>query len=84
MEGLGDLSKYRIGMTGDADFLIKESKNVLIIPTNLVKTEKNKKYVEKQDNNKKVKSFITTTDEVDGNYIVTGGLKEGDLIYTGK
>jgi len=84
IENLENLDKYRVGMTGDADFLIKERKRVLVVPTNLVKTEKDKKYVEKQVNSQKVKTFITTTDEIDGNYIVTGGLKEGDLIYTGK
>jgi len=84
VDNLNNLNKYRIGMTGDVDFLIKERKQVLVIPSNLVKTEKDKKYVEKQVNNQKVKTFITTTDEIDGSYIVTGGLKEGDLIYTGK
>lgn len=84
MESPGDLNRYRIGMTGDADFLVKERKNVLVVPTNLVKTEKNKKYVEKQVDGKKIKSFIDTTDEIDGNYVVTGGLKESDLIYTAK
>jgi RND family efflux transporter MFP subunit len=76
------LSNTKIGMTGDAEFMLQERNNVLVIPVNLVKTENKKKYVEKIVNRKKINTQIKVTDEINGQYIVVDGLKEGDLIST--
>lgn len=73
--------KYRIGMTGDANFLIKERENVLSVPTTAIKKEKGKPYVLKLAEGKQTKAFIKIGEEIDSNTIVTSGLQEGDVIY---
>ena len=72
--------KFRVGMTGDIDFVLRQRKNVLAIPTAYIKTEKGKKYVWKLKNNKKTKTFIILGDEIDGTTIIRSGLSENDLI----
>lgn len=39
------LYKYRIGMTGDATFLLQEKKNTLFAPSRFIKTDRKGKYV---------------------------------------
>lgn len=79
--------KYRYGMTADINFILNKKENVLAVPANYVKTEKNlpagrqdRKYVMKKENNKKVKTFVTIGEEIDGNLIITSGLKVGDIV----
>lgn len=74
-------TKYRLGMTGDATFLLKERTDILAIPPAFIKNEKEKKYVTKQTGNKKEKVYIETGLEVDQWTEITGGLAEGDVIY---
>jgi len=73
--------KYRFGMTGDANFTLKERQNVIAVPSNYLKSEKGKKYVLKSENGKISKIFIQTDEEIDNNTIVTSGLEQGDIIY---
>ncbi|PIS15998.1 hypothetical protein COT62_00700 [Candidatus Roizmanbacteria bacterium CG09_land_8_20_14_0_10_41_9] len=73
--------KYRIGMTGDVNFLIKEVENVLSVPTSMIKKENGKAYVLKLINGKPTKTYIKTAEEIDANTIVTSGLQKGDVIY---
>lgn len=73
--------KYRVGMTGDATFVLSQKPNIISIPTTMIKTERDKKYVFKLDNNKKVKTYIKTGDELNGDTEVLSGLKNGDVIY---
>lgn len=73
--------KYRIGMTGDANFLMKEKENVLSVPTSAIKKEKGKLYVLKLMDGKQTKTYIKITEEIDANTVVTSGLQEGDVIY---
>src|SRR3990167_5222159 len=72
--------KYRVGMTGDVDFLLRQRKNILAIPALFIKTDKGKKYVYKLENNKKIKTYITLGDEIDEVVVVESGLKENDEI----
>lgn len=74
-------TKYRLGMTGDATFLLKEKNDVLAVPPAFVKVEKDKKYVMKQSGNKKEKVYVETGLEMDQLTEITGGLAEGDVIY---
>jgi RND family efflux transporter MFP subunit len=71
--------KYRLGMTADVNFVTKEDKNVLIIPSEYVKSDNNGKYVLVGQNRKK--TYIKTSVENDVNTEVTKGLLEGDVIY---
>ncbi|MBI4226408.1 efflux RND transporter periplasmic adaptor subunit, partial [Candidatus Roizmanbacteria bacterium] len=45
-----------------------------------IHTEQSKKYVWKLENNKRIKTFITLGDEVDGTSVIKSGLREGDVI----
>ncbi len=71
---------YRYGMTGDVSFVTQVSKNVLAIPTTLIKSENNKSYVMKIQNGNQIKTYIKTGEEFDNNTIITSGLKLGDVI----
>lgn len=74
--------RYRLGMTGDADFVLRERTHVLVIPSTSIRREKGKTYVTKVNKEgKEVKTHIETTDEIDTYTIVTSGLTEGDRIY---
>lgn len=73
--------KYRFEMTGDVSFILKEKSNVLAIPANYIKKEKNKRYVWQKTNGKKIKTYIKIGEEIDGNIIITSGLREGDVVY---
>lgn len=72
---------YRMGMTGDIDFVVREKKNVLAVPYNMIKTESGKKYVLKQEGKSKVKTFITLGEEMDDLVEIKEGISEGDVIY---
>jgi macrolide-specific efflux system membrane fusion protein len=73
--------KYRLEMSGDVNFILKERSNIFAIPSNYIRKEKNKRYVWKKTNGKRVKTYIKIGEEVDNSIIVTSGLKEGDVIY---
>ena len=72
--------QYRIGMTGDAVFSLKEIPDVIAIPTTLIKTEGKKKYVF-TDVKKTKRTYIKVGLEIDNQTEVLSGLKEGDVIY---
>lgn len=71
---------YRIGMTGDAEFVLEEKNNVVAVPGTYIKNEGDKKYVWKLLNGKKTKRYIKTGIEVDGNYEILSGVEEGDIL----
>lgn len=75
-------SLYRLGMTGDAEFVLDEKKDVLVLPGSYLKTESDKKYVLKMTSGKPVKTYIRTGAEADGDYEVLSGLKEGDILVS--
>ena len=77
-EGEVDPTKHRIGMGGDAKFIIEEHPNVLSIPTSFIKTDPNGKYVEKAGG-KKV--YIETGLEGEERTEVINDLTEGDTLY---
>jgi RND family efflux transporter MFP subunit len=73
--------KYRAGMTGDVEFIIKEKNNVLAVPSDFIKKEQGKKYVNVKDKNKRYKTFITAGVTIDDFTEIKSGLKEGDVVY---
>lgn len=74
-------SFYRMGMTGDATFTLNERRDVLAIQDTAIKNEGEKKYVYRQVNNKKEKTYIETGIETDTLIEITSGLAPGDIIY---
>jgi len=76
--------KYRLGMTGDAEFVTKEFSARLAIPLQYVKTEAKKKYVTILVQGKKVKTEVTIGEEADTLVEIKSGLKDGDMIIETK
>lgn len=79
---LGEISdQVRLGMTGDANFMMKEYKNVLTVPEAYVKKSNGKYYVTVLADGKKTKTEVTVGDSVEGKMIITGGINEKEVIY---
>ncbi len=75
-------TRYRLGMTGDATFVLLEKPDVIAIPSNYIKPEGDKKFVmRKNTKNEEVKQYIETGIETDTMTEVTGGLSNGDILY---
>lgn len=70
--------KYRLGMTADMNFILKEKKNVLIIPLQFVNSDNNGKFVFVGKDRKK--TYIKTGLEDEQNTEITKGLSEGDKV----
>jgi len=71
--------KYRLGMTADINFVIKENKNVLVISLNYVNSDDKGKYVLVGEDKKK--TYITTGVENEQNVEIIKGLSEGQAVY---
>jgi len=76
--GLGE-GLPRIGMTGDAKFILSQKENVLYAPPRFVNSDKDGKFVNlgKKDNKVRVEIGIEGEDRVE----IVGGVKEGDILY---
>lgn len=69
---------YRLGMTGDIQFVKNQKNNVLYLPAKFIKNDGTKKYVYLKP---QVKSVIETGIEADEGTEIVSGLKEGDVVY---
>jgi RND family efflux transporter MFP subunit len=81
-----DNSKREIlaGTTADVKIITYENDNAIVVPRNLVKEEKGKKYVYLAKGGKAVKQYVTVSNQNGINYEIGSGLKEGDpLIVKG-
>jgi len=79
-ESSEEAEMMRVGMTGDATFVLNE-KDTLAIPTSIIILEGEKKYVYKKVNDRKEKTYIETGVSNDAFTEVTTGLKPGDIVY---
>lgn len=75
-----DLLKYRIGMTGDAEFVTSEKKDVYAVPLNYVKTEGDKKIAFILKDGKKEKSYVKVGDEGDEDIEIIDGVSDGTIL----
>jgi RND family efflux transporter MFP subunit len=75
---IGEAKNYRIGMTGDANFVLEKKENVLFVAPKFVKSDKNGKYLT-LNGNKKV--YITPGVEGDERVEISGDIKEGEIVY---
>ncbi|MBW7960030.1 efflux RND transporter periplasmic adaptor subunit [Patescibacteria group bacterium] len=71
----------KLGMTGDADFIVKEENDVLALPSGYLKKDKKGKYVFIKIADKKVKRYVKTGDEIDGKTVILEGVNAGDKVY---
>lgn len=73
----------RLGMTGDVEFVLREKSGVLMLPSQFVKTDKQKgeKYVWLAKEGKAVKKTVTVGETLDGKVEIVSGLQEGNEVY---
>ena len=72
--------KYRIGMTGDAKFILSKKDDVLYLPPKYIKQDVNGKYIKLGD--AKNKTYIETGVEGEDRVeIVSDKVKEGDIVF---
>lgn len=75
-----DVMKYRLGMTGDVEFVTKEQTGVFAVPTTFVLSEAGKKYVFVMKDNKKIKTEVKTGAEGDTDIEIVSGVRAGDVL----
>jgi membrane fusion protein, multidrug efflux system len=69
----------RIGMTGDAKFILSQKENVLYAPVSFVHSDKDGRYVNLGKVGNKVR--VTTGIENENVVEIVSGVKEGDVLY---
>ncbi len=73
--------RYKLGMTGDINFIFSEKKDVLTIPESFIKKVDTKNYVTKMVNGKQEKVQVITGVTIDGVTEIVSGLSENETIY---
>lgn len=76
---LADDSKYKIGMTGDASFVVSRHENVLSVPTGFVNSDQEGEYV--LVNGGKDKKYIKVGIEGSDRTEIMGGILEGEKVF---
>jgi HlyD family secretion protein len=78
--------RIRSGMTANLDILTNQKDNVLILPSRVIVTESDGKYVSVLGVNNKTeiidKKIVTGLRGADGNVEIVSGLSEGDMVVT--
>jgi len=69
----------RIGMTGDANFVLSQKEDVLYAPPKFIHSDKDGKYVNIGGKNNKVR--VTIGIEGEERVEIVSGIKEGDILY---
>lgn len=70
----------KIGMTGDANFIIKELKDVIALPLNYLKKDRKGDYVYVLIAGKKEKRYLKKGKEIEGKVVIKEGLREGEVV----
>ena len=71
--------KFRIGMSGDAQFILSEKENVLYAPPKFINADPKGKYVNKSKKNNKV--YVEIGIESEDKVEIVSGVNEGDVLY---
>jgi RND family efflux transporter MFP subunit len=74
-----DAGKFRIGMGGDAGFILSKKEDVLYIPPKFLNSDPKGKYVNKNKKNNRV--YVETGIESEDRVEIISGLEEGDELY---
>jgi RND family efflux transporter MFP subunit len=72
-------SQFKMSMTGDAKFIVSEKKNILFVPNNFVKQDKDGSFVKLTS--KGEKKYIETGIESEEYTEIIGDITEGQMIY---
>lgn len=78
LTGTSNQSNYKIGMTGDADFVVNDKKNVLYVDPQFIKEDAKGKYLLVGANKQKV--YITTGIEGTNQVEVSGAIQESQSV----
>jgi hypothetical protein len=70
---------FRIGMTGDAKFVLAQKENVLFVPPQFVNSDLSGKYLKLGKTNNK--TFIETGLEGEDRIEIKGNVRVGDVVY---
>ncbi len=73
--------RYRLGMTGDVEFVLKEKNSALYLPSEFVKNDDGGDYVFIMRDDKKEKFYVTKGMETETSTEIVKGLNEGDVVY---
>lgn len=79
-ESLG-INGYRLGMTGDVEFVLSEIENSIVVPIEYILEEDDKEYVQKQIEGEIQKIPVKIGQEYAGQVQILEGLFVGDVIY---
>lgn len=79
LKGDFDSKKYRIGMTGDAKFVLQEKEGVIYVPPKFVSSDNKGKYLKVGKSSNKV--YIEVGIEGEDRVEIKGDIKEGDIVY---
>ncbi len=74
-----DISQIKVGMTGDAKFIMEEKEDVLWVPPKFVNSNTKGKYVNKGRKNNKV--YVEVGLEGEERVEIKGAINEGDKVY---
>jgi HlyD family secretion protein len=72
-------SMFRIGMSGDAKFVVAEKDDAYYVPSDFVNTDKGGKYIKLESKNGK--KYIETGLESEDDTEIIGDFKEGQTVY---
>ena len=75
-----DIKKYRIGLSGDANFITAQKDNALYVPPNYIKTDASGRYLSKSRKNGKTYIEVGLEGE-DKTEIISDKVKEGDVVF---
>ena len=69
----------KMGMRGDAGFILSKKENVLYVPPKFINSDPKGKYVNKGKSNNK--TYVEVGVESEQRVEIISGLKEGDVLY---
>lgn len=77
---LGGTTKYRVGMTADATFLLGEKPDAIVLPPKAIQKEKDQRFVTRIIGSKREKAPVTVGDETEEGVEILSGIADGDVI----
>ncbi len=75
------INGYRLGMTGDVEFVLSEIKNTVVVPIEYIIDEDGREFVQKQVQKQMKKIPVEIGQEYGGMVQILEGLVAGDVIY---
>lgn len=72
--------ELKIGMSGDVNFITKELKDVIAIPSGYLKKDKKGDYVDILEKGRTIKRYVKKGEEIEGEVVIKEGLEEGEVI----